>query len=310
MIHPLEQSIIQTLAYFSLFSYPLTKRELQRYLLNIDAQMNDIEQALISLQQQQQIVVISQHIWLAKEKDTPLLVRQQRFWYAKQRLDIAKRAAKKLRYIPFIQAVFVCNQLHITAHKGSDIDVFIIVKRNHIWMARLLATLWLSLLGMRRHGSTIDNHICLSFFCTDDALDMARVALPDDIYLAYWLDILIPVFDPDSYREKIIQENAWAKKMIPKLGQPPHIDTQCIPDTRYAAAMRSIGERFLYSWIGKKISAYSKYLQVQKMKKNVHSKHGQTSTDVVIDDTMLKFHERDRRAYYRDAWKAVCKRYE
>ena len=39
------------------------------------------------------------------------------------------------------------------------------------------------------------------------------------------------------------------------------------------------------------------------MKTNVGSVQNEENTHVIVSDAMLKFHENDRRAYFRDLWK-------
>lgn len=299
----MEQAIIQTLSYFAIFSYPLTQEELGRYLWKTAYDQELFLAAIASLLQKNLIRREAGYICLPHQKDA-VATRQRRWWYTKERLDIAMRAAKKLRYIPFIEAVFVCNQLPVTADEHSDIDVFIVVKRERLWISRLLATLWLSVWGMRRHTGAIQKHICLSFYCTDDALDLSVIAIDgDDIYLAYWLDWLIPVFDPKQYIHHIYTQNAWVQRLIPRFGTAPLIDRYRIAHNRVSKVIRFIFEQAWQGAYGAFINDQAKRLQSQKMAKHSPTAEEQASRHVVISDHMLKFHENDRRRYFRDTWK-------
>lgn len=49
-------------------------------------------------------------------------------------------------YIPGISCICVCNSLAMNAaHANSDIDLFIITKKNRLWTARIFMTLLLFL---------------------------------------------------------------------------------------------------------------------------------------------------------------------
>ncbi len=90
--------------------------------------------------------------------------------------------------------VAVVNSLSMYAtHRDSDIDLFIVTSRGTLWWVRVMVTLTFSLHGVWRHGEDIADHFCLSFFVTEDALDMKEIALEDDIYLYFWMYYMRPI---------------------------------------------------------------------------------------------------------------------
>jgi hypothetical protein len=191
------------------------------------------------------------------------------------------------------------------------VDVFIIVKQGRLWVTRLLVTLVLSLFRLRRHREDVANKICLSFYLTDQSLDLSRIALfPDDVYLMYWLDELIPLYDPKDMYARVRQENAWVKKFVPDALQSHDVLHRWkVKDTWLVHIVRGIWSLFLLSVWGDAVERLAKKMQQWKMNKNTKSVQHAPDTRVVVSDEMLKFHENDRRAYYRDEWKKKLKNY-
>lgn len=313
MKEQLAQSILSTLAYFDIFSHPLTAEELYRFLwkgkrdLSYELFLEELER------------LVSEEYWLkqhgayytlAGAKDY-LEVRAERTWYVEHRLKIARRAANIFKWLPYVKAMFVCNQIEAGVSKGSDIDVFIVVEPKRLWLTRLLITLVASGCGLRRSGEHVANHICLSFYATDDVLDFSPIRIEEpDVYMAYWIDQLIPVYDPQGLHAKMQQENIWQRELL------PHRQEQKRPVSRWRADDGKIGRRirsfFEKAWTGAYgdlLENQAKNVQRQKMKLNRESKQGSGGTDVIISDQMLKFHENDRRGMFQEEWRKKIAQY-
>ncbi len=309
MHESLRRSVIQTLCYFDIFSYPLTQTELSLFLWSPDGQSPEYAPGVFN-DKIDGVQAAGGYIYLAGREET-VAERERRVWYVEQKMDIARRAIKKMRWVPFVKAVFVCNQLPVTAKLRSDIDVFIIVQSGRLWLTRLWVTAFMSLLQLRRHGAHIEDHLCLSFYCTDDALNLEPVALEKpDIYLAYWIAWLIPVFDPLKYREKIWEQNSWMHTYLPHLtSRYAHEHRWHVSDSRFSRSVRLFQEKILGRSVGSILEKWSRKVQQAKMKRNPQHRHAHDSTHVVISDAMLKFHENDRRAAYKAEWEKRCLMY-
>jgi hypothetical protein len=90
------------------------------------------------------------------------------------------------------------------AHKDSDIDLFIITKNNRIWTTRICFTLILTLLGQRKTTKKHAGKFCLSFFITENYLNLENIAIKNDIYLKYWIESLVPIINKNNAFEKFI----------------------------------------------------------------------------------------------------------
>ena len=58
---------------------------------------------------------------------------------------------------------------------------------------------------------------------------------------------------------------------------------------------------------GDLIEAQAKGAQLAKMKMNYNSAQNIPDTRVIVSDSMLKFHENDRREEYREKWLEKCR---
>lgn len=295
----LQKSILQTLSFWDIFDYPLTKEELYHGLCCIDDTDFRIEYTDF-LQQFEHLEHIEHKDWFyfLPGREEIVAKRQLKVKLIEQKMKIARRGIKKLAKVPFVRAVFVCNTVAMGfADEDSDIDVFIIVKKGRIWLARFLATLALSLFGLRRTKTKIKNRICLSFYLSDDSLNLEKIAVKDDIYLIYWIDNLIPVYDPHNLHQSILQANRWVRKYLPN-GLRTYLGVGAYCNT----LIRKLFEKMWGGSYGDLIEKQAKGIQQAKMKINSRSAQNASDTRVVVSDSMLKFHETDRREEYKKMW--------
>ncbi|MBI4427074.1 MAG: hypothetical protein HY569_01130 [Candidatus Magasanikbacteria bacterium] len=305
----IQQSTLQTLAYFDIFDYSLTKEETRRYLYrvdnaDIDISCFDLVKHLKQLQQLQHI----QHrhgFYFLPGREAIVAARQDKVKIIEQKMKIAVKGIKKIRWAPFIRAVFVCNTVAGGfADEKSDIDVFVVVRAGRIWLARALATLILSVFRVRRTKTKINNRICLSFYVTEDNLNLEKVAIKDDVYLKYWLAQLIPVYDPDNLLAEIQRANVWASKSLPNAFTPfQPVSRWQVKDGRLSIAVKRVLEKMWGGGYGDLMEAQARGMQKARMALNFMSAQNEPDTRVVVNDKMLKFHEGDRREEYREEWR-------
>jgi len=307
----LEKSILETLAYFDVFDYPLTVEELHRWLWKPGASVHFVG-FLEQLEQVKHIEHRDSFYFLPGRADI-VEIRQRAVPVIEEKYTIARRAVKKLRWIPFCRSVFLCNTVASShATPESDIDVFIVVKSGRIWIARFFIILTLALFRLRITKETSANKICLSFYTTDTHLDLSDVVIDDeDIYMAYWIDQLVPVYDPDNLRQRIIEENVWAKKYIQNAFQPHETLHRLRVDDMWLQKIKKKSSEWVLSGsVGSFFEKMLKKRQLKTLQANFGSQINDESTHVVVDDTMLKFHDNDRREYFRSEWKRGLEKLE
>lgn len=84
-------------------------------------------------------------------------------------IEKAKRYARIIGRLLFVEQVSLTGSFaEGREHQSSDIDFFVRVHPGKIYFTRLLVTLVVQLLGVRRHGQAIAGRICLNWFATFD----------------------------------------------------------------------------------------------------------------------------------------------
>jgi hypothetical protein len=302
-------SILKTIIYFDIFNTPLTREEIFRWLWsNNNTSYIDIFQKLDYLVDNKKIEYKNGYYFLPDRSEI-IDTRQKSIHIVEEKIKIAKRACKKLRWIPFLEAVFVCNTVAGGGvKKSSDIDVFIVIKKGRMWLSRFLTTLTMSVFKLRRSKKNITNKICLSFYATDEALNLSGIKINDpDIYLIYWIDNLIPIYDPKNTAKKIIHQNLWAKKYLPNSFSKYEILPRWkIENSKTSKTFRSFFEKAWEGSYGDLVESQSKNIQQTKMKLSFSNSHKTNGLGVIINDKMLKFHENDRREQFKNRWNEKC----
>jgi|GEM_PF-3077355 len=305
-----EEGILSTVALFDGLSIGLTDFDIWYYgpfdhATYSFTQMREVIDRYVengTLQREGPFVVFPGSTHLAKE-------RVQGGMYAEDKYARVRRAARVLRYVPFVRMVAACNTLAFgTARKEADIDVFIVAEKNRLFIANMLSMITLHLMRLRLHGMHKTNRICLSFFVSTNGMDMSRFALSDgDPYLVQWTRALVPIFSAGDTLKRFVDENAvWLARYFnfAKYAQPVH--RLVVADSKFSRIIRWIGEVVLYPIAPALDSVFSRYKK-HKCERWLNTPLLQANSSVVVDRSTIKSHEEDRRAFYRDKMKSRVK---
>jgi len=305
-VHALQSSIQKTLAYFDLADFPLTREELFAYLWQ-PPEVN-YEKFLLFLSSDAGISMPIEYkdgFYFLPGRASLIDKRRERLLYSEYKLKIARRAARLIRHVPFLKGVFVCNTVGAQqANEQSDIDFLIITAAQRIWITRLLVTFVLQVFGLRRTKRKINNKICLSFYLAEDNLNLAHVRVADDdIHFAFWIHQMLPVFDPYHMYTAFLQANAWVLSYLP-YSNPVALERygMSVSESVLSNIWKKAWEAMWAGRYGDLINQEAKKIQISKMKFSGSAIDRGSNTGVVISDSMLKFHEQDTRAEYRQEW--------
>ncbi|MBU1167003.1 hypothetical protein KKC60_01170 [Patescibacteria group bacterium] len=303
----LQENILETIAFFDIFDYPLTETEVHKWLWQRESNFLEVQEALEGLLANQKLGMSDGLFFLPSRKKL-VQERKAKYLVAEKKYKKIKRATRLLKMLPFIRLVAACNTLLILDFKEeSDLDLFIVVKKNRLFMTRFLTTVLIALSGSWRHGKKTKDQICLSFYVTDDHLDLSPLALKDgDPYLTYWLTFLVPILDRSTY-SRFLRSNDWIKNYLPQAQAYITITRRRVLLVGPLEKIRKLAETILAGFLGNWLERFFKKLQQQKMKKRELLRKDQQN-DVIISDQVLKFHEQDRRRYYREVWQKNRKR--
>lgn len=299
----LELFVLNTIIYFDIFDYPLTINEIYTYLYTGGMDVTpfssqEIDDIFISSEKLKKIITTQSGFYFLKNREEIVKIRLDRYNIADKKFKIAKRAIWVLKFLPFIKMIAVCNNLaYQNAKSESDIDFFIITAKNRIYLVRFCVSVLLGLFRFRGENKT--DRICLSFYTTEDNMDFSNLPIAaEDIYLNFWLATLWPSYVRENFYEKFLEKNVWLKKYLPhftpiKIGYRYRID-----DNPYNRFVYQAKEFLLKGILGNFLEKITKEIQFKKMSQRKKDLAVVGDTKVIISDTMLKFHENDRRKQY------------
>ncbi len=282
---PLELAIIKTLTWFDLFNQPLTTWEVWFYLWDESGDVGKVNQGEILPVLEKLAVdkLVASHFgyWQLAVSPQHLSERLQRLRWTIKKRRRAEQAVRLIKHLPFVRLVGLVNTAAFDmASLDSDIDFFIIAQRGRIFTVRLSVTGLIQLLGWRRHHRLVSNRICLSFYLTDDNLNLQPLAYPDDPYLRFWLAGLQVLYDDCIYGSWLTANN-WLSRELPNWYSVMVRERTAV--VAAWPAKSSVLERVLEKF------------QMHLIRRHRSSRLGDGSTAVLASRQILKFHESDVR---------------
>lgn len=220
---------------------------------------------------------------------------------------------KYIKWIPWLKMIWVWNSISMnSATKDSDIDLFIITSVNYMWLNRIIITFIFQILWVRKTSKKHAWRFCLSFFSTTTWMNFNSWKLKNDIYLYFWIVYLKPILNYDNTYETFIKQNeTWAdfseyekiiennKKYIkfsnsiynnnPTLNPFPFQEKGATNISSHPLELNKDNDL----WIIKNINKIIKKIFLPKTIKSY--KKLWKPFWVIINDNLLKFHDKDKR---------------
>ncbi len=218
--------------------------------------------------------------------------RDQKSKYMDEYQKEIKRLKTTFQSIPFVEQIFLCNSISFNAlDENSDIDLFIIAEPGRIRTVKFRSMLLFTLKWAKRFWKKIRKKICLSFFITSDSQNLYPISLSSlDIYLAYRIAHLVLIYQPDeNQNNSFFESNKWVKWILPNYQEKQTISLWIEPfkwNTKFKNIMESLWNWLLWNifeWIVKHIQ--KAIIRIKRIRNPTWNK------DVIISDTMLKFHQ-------------------
>ncbi|NQU77792.1 hypothetical protein HQ544_03790 [Candidatus Falkowbacteria bacterium] len=295
----LERTILTLITYYDIFDYPLSLIEVWLWGYKLDARCKVLDVVEL-LQRLADKIEEKDGFYFLRGREELVSLRQERRNFGVEKWKKSLGVVKILRFVPFVRMIALCNNngfLH--TKKDSDIDLFIIVSGGRLWLARFLITLVTQIMGVRRYGRKIDNRICLSFYITDEALNIKKFYDKNNMYLYQWMNLIAPIFDVDKTYRRFFLENEWIKIFLPKAREWWIPESGVIRDSEWSRKARRFFEIFFSGWAG---SPFLRKIQLKRMMRNKDSAIHEDNDKVVVNDRVMKFHERALPEYRPDSF--------
>jgi predicted nucleotidyltransferase len=259
-------SILRVLAYFDIFFYPLKKEEIFQFM-DSSPDFEAFGYLLGQLVEEQKVY---QHHGLYSLNDNPLLVhrRRQGSIRAARLLTKAQSVGKFLYQFPFVRGIAVSGSLSKDfADQHSDIDFFIITKRNRMWIARSLMQVYtkVSMLVGRGHLC------CMNYYIDEEALELCD----QNIFTAIELKTLLPVAGEEMFT-KFFAGNEWVNDYLPNC----EFRKQQAPTAR-PGLLKRVGEWLFNSAVSNSLDNFLFRTTTKRWRRKEHSKKLNSKGDVL-----------------------------
>jgi hypothetical protein len=299
----IQQSILRTLAFYDLFEFPLTNLEIIDNLYQCEASTDDILSAIKDLASQGKIGFQDGFYFLAQH-DRYVPIRKERYLATFKKWHLINKEKYLFRLSPFIKMIGIANTLaYSNAKADGDIDLLVVAAAGRLFTTRLFLTFWLVIFGRWRHGRNIKNRYCLSFFVTDDHLDLQSLHFPDsdDIYLTFWTKWLKPWYCTNSeIANQYFVKNQWIKKYLPNT-----VFANTCYQKDAPGALARFFEILLQGPLGDLLEKLLRYFMTAKIRRT----HPHDDIDgIVVSDKMLKFHPAGKRKDYQQKWQSLIEK--
>jgi hypothetical protein len=288
----LKNRILSTVLFFDLQDYPLTLLELQRYLLpereellsalnnerevvkEIEGvhELTKLSQILTCLEQEcKEEIAQKEGFYCLKGRTIVIDQRLQNYIYSFARERRIKKWARFLRHVPFVRGVAVGGSQTLGRQKPeSDIDLFLVVDKAFMWLARILVTGYFEIIGQRRHDNKIANRFCLNHYVGGPKL----INELKNLYSAMEYTRHRPVVYPQGIQDFHKRNKGWMKTLY------PNWETSRLQPERQSSIQKFL-ELVLAAVGGKKLEKFFEGLQ----KKRIH-----IQPFIIVEPDELSFH--------------------
>lgn len=207
-----ELAVKKTLAYRSIFKYPLSLFQLKTFLISgqkikskslSEAIKHLINRKFIKKKNGKYFLPgVNPVNWDEKKKLTEKLFRKN--------IDALKLISK----VPWVRMVCVTGSAAAyNASNESDMDVFIIASKNRVWITRFFVTLILKIIGKFPQTEGEPGKICTNLY-----LEEKHMSWPEEkrnIFVAHDIVMMQPVFDSKQTYFKFLNANKWVSEYFP-----------------------------------------------------------------------------------------------
>ena len=239
----LRRGIIRTLAYYDIFSYPLTAAEIYYNLGHNHTSLEEITSELKDLASNN--IVYSKGEFFQLNDDEKYVHRRRKGnELAEKKLKTARTVSRFISRFPFIRGILLSGSISKGfMEEGSDIDYFVITHPNRVWFSRLMLMLFKKLFLFNSKKI-----FCINYFVDSEKLEIEE----KNIFTATEIVTLLPTFGKNIYDE-FYEKNFWVKQFYPNY---PKRETSDVLD-RKNGIIKSLLEKILGRKFGDKIDDYA-----------------------------------------------------
>lgn len=247
---PLERAVVWTVAYGDVFEFPLTRREVHRYLIGMAATFGAVHHAIERAVARGYLATLDGHVTLVGRTD---LVdrRAHRTARAAALWRRARAYGGLMAHLPFVRFVAVTGALAVdNVEPDADIDYFLVTEPDRLWLARALV------IALVRWAGRRGDRLCPNYLVSERAL-----ALEDrNLFTAHELTQLVPLAGLPLYG-RLRRENAWTETFLPNARGAPRTLAPLRPGR---GTLRRVAEHLGRSRVGALVEHWERTRKIRR----------------------------------------------
>ena len=289
----MSRSVVLSLLYFDIFSYPLTAKEVGFHSSSVDFSESVLNKELNDLESKNFIKSSQGYFFLAGREST-VERRIAGNEKANEYILKAQKISKFISYFPFVKGIFISGSVAKGyADKDSDIDYFIVTAPNRLWLSRTLLILFKKTILLNSK-----KYFCLNYF-----IDTEHLEIQDkNIFTAVELCYLLPTYN-EVIADKMVQSNNWTKEYLPNYVQK---DFPVIPENN--SFIKKGIEKLFSGSIGNKLDDFCLSVTERFWKYKFRKTLGQNS--IRCKKYVSKFHPQNFQDRVLDKYEEKISSYE
>ena len=194
------------MAYFDVFSYPLSSDQVKAFLPSNSITLSQLEESLACLTKSGVLNSQGGYYFFADQSAAVVASRIQNERRASRMIKRARWIALFLKQVPFVRGIFLTGSLSKNvAGPSSDVDFMIVTAPKRLWISKMILT------GIRR--LLLFNSIkyfCLNLFVTEKGF-----SFPDkNVFNAIEIATAQVLWNNAAYR-KFQSVNSWIRQFLP-----------------------------------------------------------------------------------------------
>ncbi|MBV9962239.1 MAG: nucleotidyltransferase domain-containing protein [Parafilimonas sp.] len=201
----LDISILKTLTYFDIFSYPLNQDEII-FFLDKPATNGSISSSFDRLVKAKLLCKFDNFYSIRNAAE---LIKRRNDGNALAVIQIkkARKVSRFLSWIPYVKGIAISGSLSKNfADENSDLDFFIITKANRLWIVRIIYSFIYKIASTLR----IKEWFCLNYFIDESELEIKE----HNLFTAVELSTLMPLKGEKIF-DDFFNANSWVNQFQP-----------------------------------------------------------------------------------------------
>jgi hypothetical protein len=256
---------MRALAYGDVFDFPLTAREVHRYL-DVPATAEEVVADLAAVASNGPVESDGTLYWLAGRGGLAD-IRHHRGLTSAALWPRALRYGRVLAGMPFVRMVAVTGALamdNVADH--ADVDFLVVTEPGRLWLGRGFVIGVVRLAGLR------DLELCPNYLVSEDAL----VLDDHDLFTAHELAQMVPLHGFDVYRT-MRERNGWSVRFLPNAdGVPRTVPTS----VAWGMGLRRAGEAVLHGRVGERLERWERTRKIRRFSRDGGGREARFSEDV------------------------------